>query len=252
MGWIGGELAVRTLRRIAPRGGTLLTGDAYRDASKLAVLFGPAIYDEIRDQTVLDFGCGFGNEAVEMARRGARRVIGIDIREHALAAAREQAAAAGVADRCFFGRSTEEKCDLVLSLDSFEHYSEPLEILRLIRPLLNPSGRVLVSFGPPWYHPYGGHLFSVFPWAHLVFTERAFMRWRSEFKSDGATRFGEVDGGLNQMTVHRFRQVVAEAGFEFQSFEAVPIRKLAFMANPLTREFTTSTVRCRLRLRAAS
>ena len=53
------------------------------------------------------------------------------------------------------------------------------------------SGQVHISFGPPWCHPLGGHLFSVFPWAHLLFTEHALLQWRAGFKHDGATRFGE-------------------------------------------------------------
>jgi hypothetical protein len=55
----------------------------------------------------------------------------------------------------------------------------------------------------------GGHLFSVFPWAHLIFSEQALIRWRSDFKSDGATRFSEVAGGLNQMTIRRFERLIA-------------------------------------------
>jgi hypothetical protein len=72
--------------------------------------------------------------------------------------------------------------------------------------LLRPGGQVVVSFGPPWFHPFGGHFFSVFRWAHLVFSEAALIEWRSAFKTDGATRFREVEGGLNQMTVRRLRK----------------------------------------------
>jgi len=83
----------------------------------------------------------------------------------------------------------------------------------------------------------GGHLFSVFPWAHLLFSERALIRWRSDFKTDGATRFSEVAGGLNQMTMSPLRM---------SWMECVPIRKLHRLHNYLTREFTTSIVGCEL------
>jgi hypothetical protein len=101
-------------------------------------------------------------------------------------------------------------------------------------------------FGPTWYHPLGGHQFSVFPWSHLLFTEKALIRWRSHFKQDGATRFNEVEGGLNQMTISRFERLIAASDFEFQSLEAVPIRKLRRLHNRLTREFFSAIVRCRL------
>jgi hypothetical protein len=103
-----------------------------------------------------------------------------------------------------------------------------------------------VSFGPTWLHPLGGHLFSVFPWAHLIFSEKALIRWRSTFKTDGATRFSEVAGGLNQMTIAKFEDLVANSPLQFAGFELVPIKKLRPFHNRLTREFTTAIVRCRL------
>src|SRR5262249_12349737 len=141
--------------------------------------------------------------------------------------------------------------DVVLSLDAFEHFSDPEGILGLLFDLLKPGGRLLASFGPTWYHPRGGHLFSVFPWAHLVFSERALLRWRSDFIADGATRFAEVRGGLTGLTVRRFERMGRVSRFETERLEVVPIRPLRFLANRLTREFTTSVVRAVLRRPAA-
>jgi hypothetical protein len=131
-------------------------------------------------------------------------------------------------------------------MDSFEHFADPAGILLIMNTLLKPAGEVLASFGPTWYHPLGGHLFSVFPWAHLVFSKKALIRWRSTFKTDGATRFSEVAGGLNQMTIAKFEEVVASSPLKFANLELVPIRKLHPIHNRLTREFTTAIVRCRL------
>ena len=249
-GFIGGPLARQLLQRVGRRAAqeSLDThvGAAYQCKSKLEVLFGPDIWREIAGKRVIDMGCGGGLEAVEMARRGAARVTGIDIRETSLRAARGAAAAAAVSERCTFAAGTDERADVIVSIDGFEHYEEPGGMLLRMRELLMPGGRVLVAFGPPWFHPLGGHLFSVFPWAHLVFTERALIRWRAGFKHDGATRFGEVAGGLNQMTVRRFERLIARSGFAVEAFEAVPIRRLAPLSNRLTRELFTSIVRCRL------
>ena len=112
--------------------------------------------------------------------------------------------------------------------------------------LLQPAGEVIVSFGPTWYHPLGGHLFSVFPWAHLLFSEKALIRWRSTFKSDGATRFSEVAGGLNQMTISKFEDLIEDSPFKLASMELVPIKKVRRFHGRLTREFTTAIVRCYL------
>lgn len=247
MGIIGGTLGYQLLRRISVDGETgYCDGSAYRGISKIEKLLGKNIWRDTRDKVVIDFGCGDGEDAVEVAARGAKKVIGVDIRERVLANARRAAAERGVSDRCIFTTRADEKADVILSLDAFEHFDDPGEILRIMRALLKNNGCVLVAFGPTWYHPLGGHLFSPFPWAHLLFTEKSLIRWRSEFKTDGATRFHEAEGGLNQMTIRRFEALINESDFEFAEFEPVPIRKMQVLANRLTREFTTAIVRCRL------
>src|SRR6267142_1082240 len=147
--------------------------------------------------------------------------------------------------------ATDERADVILSIDGFEHYDDPEQVLRVLRRLLKDDGRVFIAFGPPWLHPLGGHLFSVFPWAHLLFTENALIRWRSDFKSDGATRFSEVAGGLNRRTVRRFRSLLERCDFAVERFEAVPIKRLRALSNVLTREFVTAMVRCELTPRPA-
>jgi SAM-dependent methyltransferase len=249
-GVIGGELGYRLLRCLSPGGKEIFrpstAQDAEADVSKLERKFGPQIWEELKDKVVLDFGCGTGTDAIEIARHGAKQVIGLDIRQWLLAEATLAAKGAGVADRCFFCRETDEKVDVIVSLDAFEHFSDPGAILNSMRQLLKDNGSVFIEFGPPWHHPLGGHLFSVFPWAHLLFTERALIRWRSDFKSDGATRFGEVEGGLNQMTVRRFEELVKRSEFRFKYLKTTPIRKAKLFFSPLSREFLTAFVWCKL------
>jgi SAM-dependent methyltransferase len=247
-GFVGGRIGdqlLRTLGRHAERVDPL-SGTSYRGRSKLEVLFGPSIWGEIAGKKVIDVGCGIGDDVLEMAQRGAYRVIGLDVRETVLEQARRAATDRALSDRCLFTTHTRERADVIVSIDGFEHYDNPEWMLRQMRTLIRPHGRALIAFGPPWFHPYGGHLFSVFPWAHLIFTEAALIRWRARFKSDGATRFGEVAGGLNQMTVGRFERLVASSDFEVVEFAARPIRRLRPLANRLTREVLTSSVRCTL------
>jgi SAM-dependent methyltransferase len=193
---------------------------------------------------VLDFGCGKGREAIEIAARGASRVIGLDIKEEWLRIARRDAIASGVSGRCTFTTTWHDPVDAILSLDAFEHFADPLAILHEMDGLLAPNGRIHISFGPTWLHPLGGHLFSVFPWSHLLVSERALIRWRSLYKTDGAESIEQA--GLNRMTIGRFRGVVAKSPFVFEAFETVPIRRLQSLHNALTREFTTAIVRCTL------
>ncbi len=247
MGLIGGSLGYHLLKKISKDGETgYMDGSVYANKSKLETLLGADFWHDIENKVVVDFGCGSGSDSIEMAQRGAREVIGIDFQERFLSAAREQARQFGVSDRCTFATQTDKRADVIVAIDSFEHFSDPAAILKTMSEMIKPDGCVITSFGPTWYHPLGGHLFSVFPWAHLIFTEKALIRWRSDFKSDGAARFHEVEGGLNQMTIRRFEKIVAESPFKFARFEAVPIKRLHMLANRLTREFTTAVVRCKL------
>lgn len=248
---LGGELGYRILRWLAPAGkGAGLTRDPdYGGRSKVVAMLGEETVSQLRGKHVVDFGCGSGGDSVALALAGAERVLGVEIQERLLGEARARARAAGVEESVIFSSRLEEKAEAIISIDAFEHFADPAEILRTMATFLSPTGRVYVSFGPTWYHPLGGHLFSVFPWSHLLFSERALIRWRSDFKDDGASRFSEVAGGLNQMTIRRFQSLVRASPLEFERFEAVPIRSLRRLHRTVTREFTTAIVRATLRHR---
>ena len=216
------------------------------DKVKIKVLLGDQLCEQLRGKMVIDFGCGEGDDSIALAKNQAFRVIGIDIRESVLERARKEAQRNGVERICHFCTSTNERADAIVSIDSFEHFGDPGAVLVKMHELLKEDGAVYASFGPTWYHPLGGHLFSVFPWAHLIFSEKALIRWRSDIRSDGATQFEEVEGGLNQMTIFRFEELVKQSPFRFDFLETVPIRRLRPFHNRLTREFTTAIVRCKL------
>lgn len=223
-------------------------GDPFKEQgiSKLGRYFGSEIFRELANKTVIDFGCGAGDNAIELAANGCQRVIGIDIQEHLLERGRCEAARLGLSDLVTFTTKVAQKADVVLSTDAFEHFGNPAGILKIMRGLLKDDGYALVEFGYPWYHPLGGHLFSVFPWAHLLFTEKALIRWRSDFKTDGATQFHEVAGGLNQMTLRRWERLVTESDFQFGSYELTPIRVTRHLHCALTRELLTSVICAKL------
>jgi ubiquinone/menaquinone biosynthesis C-methylase UbiE len=213
-----------------------------------SIHFGQPLWMEIAGKTVADFGCGTGADAIDLAKRGARRVIGIDRDETGLEAARQRAAAAGVGDRCMFTTATDIAADVVTSCDTFEHVTDLGQALEQIHGMLTPTGSLWASFGPPWRHPKGGHILSVFPWAQLVLSESALMRWRSAYRQGPPVR-RFLDIGLNQMTVGRFIEIVEQSPFKLDWIELVPIRTLQGLRLEnyrVTREFVTSVVKCRL------
>jgi SAM-dependent methyltransferase len=240
------DLQYQILTKIAPAAPHTMDGSAYDGKSKIRVVLGDDLLTLIRDKTVIDFGCGDGFATLDLARHGATKVIGLDIRQHILDQATALAAREGLSSCCEFSTHTDTKADVIISLDAFEHFGDPAAILNIMHHLLKPGGCVMASFGPTWYHPLGGHLFSIFPWSHILFSESALIRWRANIRPDGATRFSEVEGGLNQMTIARFEQLVSASPFQIATLETVPIRKLRPIHSRLTREFTTAIVRTKL------
>jgi 2-polyprenyl-3-methyl-5-hydroxy-6-metoxy-1,4-benzoquinol methylase len=137
-GVIGGTMGYALFRRFWPDGERQRPGDggAYRNRSKL----GPQFWSEIRGKDIIDFGCGVGAEAIEMAQRGARRVIGIDNRQKVLDMAAQSAQASGLGDRWQSVRTTVEQADVVTSIDGFEHYDDPAHVLYPLRLLVPAPG----------------------------------------------------------------------------------------------------------------
>lgn len=174
-------------------------------------------------KSVLDVGCGAGALCVDAARRGARQVTGVDLavdmaRQHVSERGADVAAKieliptdgslAELGDRRF---------DLVLSKDSFEHYADPERFLKALTNLVAAGGELAIGFGPLWKAPWGGHItyMTPLPWAHLLFSEQVIMAERRRFRPhENATRWSEVRGGLNQMTLKRFLRIIETSGLE--------------------------------------
>ena len=240
------RLQYRLLRRLWPFVESKDTPPPPPGATRIRTIFGEEFVRQVAGKTVIDFGCGLGHESVELAQAGAKHVIGLDILDRYLREAEGLASRAGVSRICEFARATNEQTDIVISIDAFEHFGEPGKILQLMSRLCKPGGEIWIHFGPPWYHPLGGHLFAVFPWAHLLFSESALCRWRADFKTDGARQFSEVEGGLNQMTLKRFEQLVKATDLHIVKSEGIPIGAARRIYCRPLREFFTSAARYRL------
>jgi SAM-dependent methyltransferase len=214
----------------------------------------PGLSKMIQGRRVLDFGSGYGRQAVALAQQGAAEVVGVEISERGLDSGRMLADAHGVSERTRFvreiGAAERGRFDVCISLNSMEHFSEPLRMLQLMRSSLTPGGVLLVTFAPPWYAPYGGHMTYItrMPWVHLVFPERTVMRIRSRYRSDGAMRYEDVEGGLNKMSLSRFERLVREAGLQPVRTHYEAVKRLPFVTRiPVLRELLTNRVTAVLR-----
>jgi tRNA (mo5U34)-methyltransferase len=99
--------------------------------------FADALPADLSGRSVLDIGCNAGFYSIEMKRRGADRVVGIDFDERYLAQARLAAEVLGLEiefqQRSVYEVATlRERFDLVLFMGVFYHLRHPLLALDLI------------------------------------------------------------------------------------------------------------------------
>lgn len=82
---------------------------------------------DLSGASVLDIGCGTGRYSIECAKRGAKRVVGIDFAPHMIEFSKEIAQQMDVADKCeficanFLDYSFDEAFDVVLALGVFDY-----------------------------------------------------------------------------------------------------------------------------------
>jgi SAM-dependent methyltransferase len=215
--------------------------------------FGPRVWEMIAGQEVLDLGCGEGGHALALAAHGAAHVTGLDTLP-TFHNAEKEAARRGY-PVTFIGADAatlpDASFDVVFSHDSFEHFADPAQVLAEMTRLARPGGRLLIKFGPPWRNPWGRHMGGTIrrdrPWVHLIVSERTIMHVQSVYHDEPVMkeRYAELPGGLNRMTVGRFRRLLqSQSGLRIEEFTIKPLYWAgALAAVPVVGEFFASSVR---------
>lgn len=155
--------------------------DAYRAVESNRIVDAVERYRiPIAGQTVVDFGCNDGAISAAYLRRGAAKVVGIDIDERAIRRARalhHDERLTFVQNRVDSIPLDDRSVDVVISYDVFEHVSQPIRTLKELHRILTPTGKVLIGTWS-WFHPFAPHLWAVMPvpWAHVFFSEQTLLR----------------------------------------------------------------------------
>ncbi len=207
----------------------------------------PDLPDLVRGKNVLDFGCGRGDQAAAIAKRLSATVTGLDTNPRTLAdAVTNHGAAVEFIDSIPTGRTW----DIVISLNAMEHYDDPIAALDAMRQAVPVGGMILISFGPPWWAPYGSHMhfFCRIPWLQLWFSERTIMTVRAKYRSDGARKFEEVESGLNRMSLAKFERIVSASRLSLLRLNYTGVKGMHWIARiPVLRELGTVNVTSVLR-----
>lgn len=183
---------------------------AYRDAM---------LFEGIKGAVALDYCCGNGEVALEMAKRGAAKVYGIDISSVAVENARELAKAAGVGHICEFEVMDAEHTkfanatfDVIHEYGALHHLDLPAAFTELSR-ILKPEGKLVcteaIRHNPliHWYRNRTPHL-------------------RTKWEVEHILGFPEIKSG------RKYFSGINHRSFHLLGLASVPFRK-AFFFEPL-------------------
>lgn len=199
----------------------------------------------VSGKRVVDFGCGTGYQSIALVKKHDCSVVGVDTNQQTLSKAIENAKYHNVSSQKLsfvenISADMLNSFDVVISQNSFEHFANPEKVLDEMGSLLNDSGIILLTFGPPWLAPYGSHMhfFCKVPWINVIFHEEVVMKARSHFRSDGAKRYEDVESGLNKMTIAKFESIVSSCNLKVTDRQYECVKEMNWVSKvPLLREF---------------
>ena len=114
---------------------------------------------QIKNQLVLDIGCGYGGYTISLFEAGAK-AIGLDLSIEPGLIKKGYLVSADALLTPFSPSSF----DLIICASLIEHVPDPDLLIKEILRILKPGGTCYLSF-PPFYTPIGGHQFSPY---HLL------------------------------------------------------------------------------------
>ena len=110
--------------------------------------------EPIKGRTFLDVGCGNALYSLELGRKGAAKVVGIDIAEVMIGLCRKASDAENLSDRCTFIQTDlleyhpDSKFDVSFGIGLFDYISDPLPVLKKMREV--STDKVIMAFPRLW------------------------------------------------------------------------------------------------------
>jgi SAM-dependent methyltransferase len=246
-------------------------GQRVAETSHYRALFKPHVSFE--GKTVLELGCNRGYLLHSFLQHEKFTAIGADLVSYYL-----KDAIRDYGDIIQFVQTTpttiplpDNSVDVVYTIDTVEHLSQPKEIFMEVFRVMKPGGQFLIHFNP-WFNPHGSHLEDIiaFPWPHVFFSMDTLLAVAAKLYDSPAypTSCYFIDGAgnkrpnpfldrdnwgiyLNNMTIRKFNRLLKELPFELRHQERMGFGGHTFKISrlmrglakvPLLDEFFTSVL----------
>ena len=153
--------------------------------------------EPVKDRKFLDVGCGNGMYSLELARRGAAKVVGIDIAEVMIDLCRKSSEEKNLDDRCTFIQTDlldykpDTMFDVSFGIGLFDYISDPLPVLKRMREV--STDKAIMAFPRLW-------------------------TWRAPVRK---VRLARKGCDVYFYSKARIEQLLREAGFKSQEIEKV-------------------------------
>lgn len=175
---------------------------------------------KLKGLKILDIGCGYGG-AIECLKT-ENQITGIELNENrarfAIKNFKDAKNVKILNGNVFECRLKENRYDLIIAADVFEHISDYNKLMRLISLSLRDNGIAYISF-TPYYGAYGSHVMHYFPipYIHIMVPRKwicSLINRMGDFNSVINARFvSDQFAQLNRLKVGEFRRMASQNEF---------------------------------------
>lgn len=180
-------------------------------------------FTPLEEKSILEVGCGDGGIVKAFGERS--ECIGIDITESRDETGRSMLRKNNIIFLIYDGRRfpfPDNHFDIVCSLATMEHFSDPENVLSEMKRVLRAEGRIIISFAP-FYYPLGSHMYRhiFIPWCHVVFPKKSLLKAYHALSG----YWYPFDRNLNKMSCRRFNDLISSIGLQVLLKNIIPIGK---------------------------